>query len=95
MIAESTFKTYNLEDMKMAQEHYGSPLTNPDLLEDKVEVSLTGEELKWLSRMLDRFPLDKDGLLTVEGEVMDRKTLWSIDDQVRSAVIGLIIKHDK
>lgn len=78
----------------MAQETY-SPLTNPALLEDEVEVSLTGEELKWLSRMLDRFPLDKDGLLKVEGEVMDRKILWSIDDQVRSAVIGLIIKHDK
>ena len=83
----------------MTQEKYPltNPLDNPDLLEDKVEVAMTGEELKWLSRIIDRLPrlFDEEGLFKVEGEVMDHKTMWSIDDQVRSAVIGLIIKHDK
>lgn len=81
----------------MTQEKHKYPLKNPDLLEDKAEVVLTGEELKWLSRIItrQRLLLDEDGLLRVEGEVMDYKTMWSIDDQIRSAVIGLIIKHDK
>lgn len=70
-------------------------LTDPDFLSEKVEVKLTGEDLKWLSRILDRQQSSRFQDFEVEGERLSRQILWRIDDTIRAAVIALVTKYDR
>lgn len=74
-------------------------LTDPNFLSEEVEVKLTGEDLKWLSRILDRQQCSRNfarfDVFEVEGEQLPLQVLWRIDDTIRAAVIALVTKYDR